>query len=117
MQSMPSERRTTALYDIRDSILLASNWLEGHDADSLALDTKTLYAIVRCLEIISEAARRLDDETLSRHPSQPWKRIRGSGNIYRHEYDNVASRFVHATVKDHLPSLLQVVTDEIDRLG
>jgi uncharacterized protein with HEPN domain len=114
---MPSDRRTTALYDIRDSILLASAWIEGHDAESLAADTRTLYAIVRCLEIISEAARRLDDETLSRHPEQPWKRIRGSGNIYRHEYDNVASRFVYATVRDHLPSLLEAVTQEIARLG
>jgi uncharacterized protein with HEPN domain len=114
---MPSDRRTTALYDIRDSILLAAAWLGDHDADSLAVDTKALYAITRCLEIISEAARRLDEDTVSRHPDQPWKRIRGSGNIYRHEYDNVAGRFVFATVKDHLPSLLHVVTGEIDRLG
>ncbi len=110
---MPSDRDLSALLDIRDSITLAVAWTAGHDAASLGQDTKTLYAVVRCLEIISEASRRLGQDIRDRHPDQPWRNIMGSGNIYRHDYDDVAARFVFATVKDHLPSLLAVVDEEI----
>lgn len=110
---MPSDRDLSALLDIRDSITLAVAWTADHDAASLGEDTKTLYAVVRCLEIISEASRRLGQDIRDRHPDQPWRNIMGSGNIYRHDYDDVAARFVFATVKDHLPSLLAVVDEEI----
>jgi uncharacterized protein with HEPN domain len=110
---MPSDRDLSALLDIRDSIVLAVAWTATHDVTSLGEDTKTLYAVVRCLEIISEASRRLGQDIRDRHPDQPWRNIMGSGNIYRHDYDDVAARFVFATVKDHLPSLLAVVDEEI----
>ncbi len=110
---MPSDRDLSALLDIRDSIMLAVAWTATHDATSLGEDTKTLYAVVRCLEIISEASRRLGQDIRDRHPDQPWRNIMGSGNIYRHDYDDVAARFVFATVKDHLPILLAVVDEEI----
>lgn len=114
---MPSDRSLAALCDIRDSILFAMEWTIDATEESLAADTRTLYAVVRCLEIISEAARRLDDGVRARHPGQPWRNIMGSGNIYRHDYDDVASRFVFATVRDHLPGLLTVVEGEIERLA
>jgi uncharacterized protein with HEPN domain len=114
---MPSDRNLAALCDIRDSILLAVEWAGDHSAETLAEDVKTLFAIVRCLGIISEAARRLGDDVRSRNPGQPWRNIMGSGNIYRHDYDDVASRFVFATVRDHLPGLLAVVEAEIGSLA
>jgi uncharacterized protein with HEPN domain len=114
---MPSDRNLAALCDIRDSILFAMEWTVGTTEDSLAADTRTLYAVIRCLEIISEASRRLDEQVRARHPGQPWRNIMGSGNIYRHDYDDVASRFVFATVRDHLPGLLTVVEGEIGRLS
>ncbi|MCZ8317160.1 HepT-like ribonuclease domain-containing protein [Phreatobacter sp.] len=114
---MPSDRDLSALLDIRDSIMLAIAWTAGHDALSLGDDTKTLYAVVRCLEIISEASRRLSPDVRDRHPDQPWRNIMGSGNIYRHDYDDVAARFVFTTVRNHLPSLLAVVDAEIGGVG
>jgi uncharacterized protein with HEPN domain len=78
-----------------------------------AEDRRTFYAATRCLEIISEASRRLDDAFRARHPELPWRAIMGSGNIYRHEYDNVAESFVWHTVQDSLPKLLAIVEDEL----
>ena len=53
------------------------------------VDRRTVYAVTRALEIISEVARRLPDELLEHYPHLPWKDIKGAGNVYRHEYEDV----------------------------
>jgi uncharacterized protein with HEPN domain len=80
-------------------------------------DTRTVYAVTRCLEIISEASRRLPDELKARHPAIPWKQMAGAGNVYRHDYEDVAARFVWDTVQRDLPPLRVVIEREIDALN
>jgi hypothetical protein len=41
--------------------------------------------VIRCLEIISEASRRLPEALKDRHPSMPWNEMAGAGNIYRQD--------------------------------
>jgi len=41
----------------------------------------------------------------------------GVGNIFRHDYDNVAEQQVWRTVRDGVPSLLAAVGEEIERLN
>lgn len=71
------------------------------------------YAVTRCLEIISEASRRLPAELTHRHPQIAWRDIRDAGNIYRHDYDGVQERIVLATVRRSLPELLAVIEQEL----
>ena len=71
------------------------------------------YAVTRCLEIISEASRRLSLELKARHPDLPWRAIMDAGNVYRHEYDNVEAAYVWRTIHAHLSPLLQAVNTEI----
>jgi uncharacterized protein with HEPN domain len=59
---MPSRPAAAALRDIRHHIDLAAKFSAGFDRASFKHDIKTVYAVTRCLEIISEASRRLDDE-------------------------------------------------------
>jgi uncharacterized protein with HEPN domain len=75
-----------------------------------------LYAVTRCLEIISEASRRLSDGLKARHPGIAWKQMAGAGNIYRHDYEDVAARRVWYTVQIALPSLRAVIEQELERL-
>src|ERR1700689_5287947 len=79
-------------------------------------DRRTFYAVTRCLEIISEASRRLSPALRERHPELPWRAIMGVGNIYRHDSDNIAEEFVWQTVKHSLESLLAVVKTELASL-
>jgi uncharacterized protein with HEPN domain len=39
----------------------------------------------------------------------------GAGNIYRHDYEDVAAEYVWATVQNHLPPLRRVVEEELNR--
>jgi uncharacterized protein with HEPN domain len=61
-------------------------------------------------------ARRLSPEMRARHPDLPWRAIMGVGNVYRHDYDNVAEDFVWRTVQHSLTPLLTVVENEIAQL-
>jgi uncharacterized protein with HEPN domain len=91
---MPSESFKSALYDIRDNILLARQFVEGLTFDRFKNSPLHVYATTRALEIVSEASRRLPQELRNRHPQLPWRAIRDVGNFYRHRYDNVTESCV-----------------------
>jgi uncharacterized protein with HEPN domain len=74
-----------------------------------------VYAVTRCLEIISEASRRLSNGLKTRHPEIPWREIAGAGNVYRHDYEDVVANRVWDTVQSALPTLRAVVEQELAR--
>jgi len=47
------------------------------------------YAAERCVEILSEATRRLPEAWKAQHPAIPWSDIAGIGSVLRHDYDDV----------------------------
>jgi uncharacterized protein with HEPN domain len=112
---MPSNSLQTALRDIQHHIELSAQFIAGFDQASFKNDVRTIYAVTRCLEIISEASRRIPDEVKVRHPSINWKGMAGAGNVYRHDYEDVAAEFVWETVKRSLPPLLAVIEGELKR--
>lgn len=112
---MPSEDKRRFLSDIATNIRLAFDFAGDLTAEELRRDTKAFYASVRCLEIISEASRRLDPEVLERNPSIAWRDMRAAGNIYRHEYGEVDPQLVINTIRRELPALLSVVEAELAR--
>src|ERR1700758_1914991 len=112
-RSMPSKSLDTVLRDILHHIDLAANFSAGFDRVSFARDIKTVYAVTRCLEIISEASRRLPDDVKARHPAIAWKQMAGAGNVYRHDYEDVAAKLIWDTVHLALPPLRDLVAREI----
>src|SRR5579863_10017503 len=92
MQCMPSKSPAAALRDIRHHIDLVVRFAAGLDYERFRDDDKTVYAVTRCLEIISEASRRLPAEIKSRHPDILWREMAGAGSVYRHDYDHVSAR-------------------------
>ena len=111
---MPSDKTYNALVAIRDNIALARSFVADMDLRTFAADQRPLYGVTRCLEINSEASRRLGREMESRHPDVPWRQIAGAGNLYRHDYDNVSPAILWATVRNALGPLERAVVEEID---
>ena len=74
-------------------------------------------AVQRAIEIISEAARRLPDDVLARHPELPWEKIRAIGNVLRHEYHRVSDKAVWDVVQIELEPLAAVPRAERSRGG
>ena len=114
---MPSDRNPVYLDDIRENILLARQFTAGMSYEEFERSTMRAYAVTRCLEIISEASRRLDQAVRDRHPELPWAQIAGAGNVYRHDYPTVRNDLVWDTVQKALPPLLAVVEAELASAG
>jgi uncharacterized protein with HEPN domain len=116
MRSDPASTRRW-LNDIRSQIELVQRFLGDFDYEAFRDDQLRLYAVTRCLEIISEASRRLPEDLKARHQSILWKEMAGAGNVYRHGYESVEAYDVWITIQDHLPALLTMVEAELTALG
>lgn len=110
---MRSDSDYGPLSDIQRNIELAQSFVSGFTFDTFRADLRTIYAVIRCLEIISEASRRLSTELKARHPNLPWSDIAGAGNIYRHDYEDVLDQIVWRTVQQGLTSIADVVRIEL----
>jgi uncharacterized protein with HEPN domain len=98
---------------IQDNAVLAQNFVAGMTTEQFAGDRRTFYAVTRCLEIISEAARRLRGVQQDQYPHLEWRQIEDSGNVFRHLYQHVAESRVWMTVHQRLPELLAAAVDAL----
>jgi len=113
MPSTPFKSAESALSDIADNLRLALEFVAGLDFAAFCDDRRTVYAVTRCFEIVSEASRRLPEDLKVKHPEIPWRDIAGAGNIYRHDYEDVAEQLLWRTLQDGLHPLLAVVDGEL----
>ena len=110
---MPSDKSSRALVAIEYHISLIRDFTKDMDFQAFAADLRTQYAVTRCLEIMSEASRKLSAEMKSRHPEVQWSQIAGAGNVYRHDYENVKAQAVWKTVSAEINALERAVSAEI----
>jgi uncharacterized protein with HEPN domain len=113
---MSSKSPAQRLRDIVDNIDAIQEFTASVDRDDFAADRKTLYAVVRALEIVSEATRRLPAELKERHSDIDWVAVAAAGNVYRHEYEGVDENLIWHTVRHDLADLRTVAVVELERL-
>jgi uncharacterized protein with HEPN domain len=75
--------------DVIDAMDDAMSFAEGVKHEDFAEDRKTVYAVVRALEIIGEAVKRIPDGVRKRYPQIPWKDMAGMRDKLIHEYSGV----------------------------
>lgn len=113
---MPSKNPARRFEDILDNIDLIKEYTRGASYDGLIKDRKTLDAVERCLERISEAASKLEAAAEALIPDQRWAEIRAIGNIIRHEYDNVDPQILWNILGKDLDSLRTSVKRALEKL-
>ena len=113
MPYMPSNADSATLREILHHIDLAEKFGHGRNFENFRDNLMPLYAVTRCLEIISEASRRLSAELKARQPQIPWREMAAAGNFYRHKYEDVLPRRVWKTLSEDLPPLRAAVEQEL----
>jgi uncharacterized protein with HEPN domain len=114
---MPSKNPAQRLRDILENIDLIGEFTRGFAYGGFVADTKTVYAVVRALEIVSEATRRLPPELKARYPEIDWVAISASGNVYRHEYEGVDESLIWYTAQNGTEALRRMATVELQSLA
>lgn len=102
---------------LRDMLISAEKAVEFVGAmnyEQFAKDEKTIYAVVRALEIIGEAARKIPEDMRKTYPDIPWREIAGTRDKLIHEYFGVNLKVVWRTVQDDLPILVKQLRKTID---
>jgi uncharacterized protein with HEPN domain len=113
---MPSKNPAQRLCDIVENIDAIAVFTAGMDFEAFAADRKTLYAVVRAMEIVSEASRRLPGEVKERHPEIDWIAVAAAGNVYRHEYEGVDETLIWHSVRHDLAALREAAVIELERV-
>ncbi len=103
-------RDDTYLVDILESAKIALDYVFDKAWDEFYEDIQCQDAVVRRIEIIGEAARRVSQATRDKYPQIPWREMTSMRNLVIHEYDVVDINQVWDTVQNKLPPLIEELT-------
>lgn len=102
------QRHEEYLEHIIAAIEKVKSYTSALDKAGFIADGKTQDAVIRNLEVIGEAARRIIDEypeIAARYAGVPWKRIYAMRNRLSHGYFEINLEVVWETVCQSLPEL------------
>ena len=71
---------------MREACQRIERYVAGMDRAAFQRDEKTRDAVLRNLEVIGEAAKRIPDDIRALHPGIDWRRIAGLRDVIAHAY-------------------------------
>jgi len=116
---MSAERDSLdALEDILQNMELAVKFMEDVPAvEDLEADPKTLYSVVRALEVVGEATKRVPASVRGLDPAIPWKEMAGMRDKLIHSYETVDVELLLKTVRERIPEVEPRIRGLLDRCG
>ena len=98
---------TIYLEHILESAEAVAEHIQGLTKQDFLKSRKAQDAVLRRLEIIGEATKRLTPEVRNRDAQIPWREIAGMRDILIHEYFAVDLELVWKTIKRDVPKLVK----------
>jgi uncharacterized protein with HEPN domain len=105
---MPRDSRVY-LEDILEATRKITTYTGSLSKAAFLEDEKTIDAVVRNLEVIGEAVKKLPEDLRARHPALEWKKMVGLRDILIHEYFGLDAEIVWDIVQNKVPALDRVV--------
>ncbi|MFP4192601.1 MAG: DUF86 domain-containing protein [Candidatus Hydrogenedentota bacterium] len=84
----------------------AVSYVEGITRHQFDSERPLQHSVIRCIEIIGEAASRLTPELREATPGIPWTDIIGMRNRIVHAYFDIDLDIIWQTVRHELPAML-----------
>jgi uncharacterized protein with HEPN domain len=94
-----------ALHDIMEAIERVEEITRGKTLARFEASWELRWLVQRAIEIVSEASRAIPAKLKNTRPEIPWERVRGIGNVLRHEYQGLSDPIIWKVVTDELPRL------------
>lgn len=91
---------------IIDAATEALGFIRHRRREDLDHDRQLVWALVKAVEIIGEAAAQLSDEARTQIPGIPWRNIIGMRNRLVHAYFDVNLDILWKTITDGLPPII-----------
>jgi len=93
------------ILDILTSIQEIEEFVEGMNFEDFVKDRKTVNAVIRSLEVMGEAVKKIPSEIRKKYQEIPWKYIAGMRDKLIHEYHGVDLEIVWEVVEKEIPPL------------
>lgn len=93
------------IIDMIEAADMVASFIQGMTKEQFLADKKTQFAVVRALEIIGEAAKKVPDSIRSRYPDLPWREISGMRDKLIHESLGVNNEVVWKTAVEDVPEI------------
>ena len=104
-----------ALSEYLDDILAAiadiEAFTDGIDFNEFRGNREKVLAVVKSIEILGEATKKIPDEVRRAHPQVAWRSITGMRDMLVHEYWGIDMAVVWSTVEEGIPSLKAVIME------
>ena len=114
---MPRDYRLY-LEDILRAAQSIEEYLLGvHSFDNFCADKMRVDAVLRNLEIVGEASKRVPSEIKEKYPAVEWRKIAGLRDIVAHEYFGVDLEIVWDVVQNRFPSLRALISQILEETG
>jgi uncharacterized protein with HEPN domain len=98
---------TVRLRHMLDAAREAIELVEGKARADLDASRILTLALARLLEVVGEAASRVEKTIRDRHPEIPWAAAVAMRNRIVHSYESVDTDIIWTTVQRDLPDLVQ----------
>jgi uncharacterized protein with HEPN domain len=105
------------IQDIFEALGEVKDFTAGLQYEDFVKDKKTINAVVRSLEVIGEATKKIPDNIRLKYPEIPWKRMAGMRDKLIHEYFGIDLEIVWEVTNSELPPiepLIQKVLDDFE---
>jgi uncharacterized protein with HEPN domain len=104
------------LHDILEAIAKIEDFIAGMSLDEFMSDVKTQDAVIRNVEVIGEAVKRLPDEFKKQYPDIPWQPAGDMRNFLIHDYPDVIPSVVWKTAVDDLPAFKKRIIEILPKV-
>ncbi len=112
---MPHDDRVY-LKHIRDAAERIRGYVQGLDESDFKKNELVQDAVIRQIEIMGEATKRLSAKAKDLQPDIPWRDIAGMRDKLIHDYFGVDIERVWLTVTDDLPELASKISALLSKL-
>jgi uncharacterized protein with HEPN domain len=107
---------TIYLSDMITSMDDAGSFIGEMSFEEFSSDKKTINAVIRSIEIIGEAAKKIPEEIRGLQPEIPWKDMAGMRDKCIHFYFGIDMRLLWLTVKNDILKIRPLIQDLLDKL-
>ena len=105
------------LDDILKSISNIEEYIDDYSFEQFVEDKKTVDAVLRNLEIIGEAVKKVPEDVKSLWNNIEWRKISGLRDILIHAYFEVDFEIVWDIIQSKLPGLKSKIKEIINTDG